>query len=317
MTRLLNSGDEILCNADIYGGMYRLLTKVTSRQGIKVRFVESWDLDKVQKAITPRTKILHIETPSNPLMHVTDIRALSKLLRGTGILLTVDNTILTPYLMKPLDLGADIVIHSATKFFAGHADTMSGFVCCKSPEHSRAIAFHQNAEGTALSPFDCFLVLRGIKTLAIRIDRAQATTLRVAQLLSRHPRVRRVHYAGLPPPAEAGPAAARAYQIHQSQARGAGVLLSFETGCTESSRRFVDALRIFKITVSFGGCGSVVEMPCLLSHASIPEAERTLPADLVRISVGIEDPEDLLKDVAGALEAAFGQPCATAKQAKL
>ena len=131
MTRLLNAGDEILCNADIYGGMYRLLTKVTARQGIKVRFVESWDLDKVRQALSPQTKIMHIESPSNPLMHVTDIRALSALLKPKGVLLTVDNTILTPYLMKPLDLGADIVIHSATKFFAGHADTMAGFVCCK------------------------------------------------------------------------------------------------------------------------------------------------------------------------------------------
>jgi cysteine-S-conjugate beta-lyase len=236
--------------------MYRLLTKVSVRQGIKVRFVESWDIAKVKSAISPNTKIVHIETPSNPLMHVTDIRALAEALKGTGVLLTVDNTILTPYLMRPLELGADIVIHSATKFFAGHADTMAGFVCTKSPEHSKVMAFHQNAEGTALSPFDCFLVLRGIKTLAVRIDRAQTGALRVAELLARHPGVRRVHYAGLPPPpGGADPARAEAFRIQRAQARGAGVLLSFETGCAKASERFVNALRIFKITVSFGGCG--------------------------------------------------------------
>ena len=236
--------------------MYRLLTKVSVRQGIKVRFVESWDISKVKSALSPHTKILHIETPSNPLMQVTDIRALADALKGTGVLLTVDNTILTPYLMQPLELGADIVIHSATKFFAGHADTMAGLVCTKNPEHSKLIAFHQNAEGTALSPFDCFLVLRGIKTLAVRIDRAQASTLRIAELLRSSPRVRRVYYAGLPPPpGDTDPGRAEAYRVQRKQARGAGVLLSFETGCAAASERFVNALRIFKITVSFGGCG--------------------------------------------------------------
>ncbi|EKX44816.1 hypothetical protein GUITHDRAFT_157916 [Guillardia theta CCMP2712] len=258
MTRLVKAGDEIICNADIYGGMYRLLTKVATRQGITVKFVQIWNLEEVKKAMTSKTKIVHIESPSNPLMMVTDIRALSKIVHERGALLTVDNTILTPLLMKPLELGADVVVHSATKFFGGHADVMSGFVCCKTEELSKQIYFHQNAEGTGLAPFDCWLVLRGIKTMAVRIERGMSNTVEVAKFLAAQPIVKK----------------AVRYDLQMSQSKGAGVLLSFETGNVELSQRIVSALKIFKITVSFGGCSSVVEMPSVLSHASIPKDEQ-------------------------------------------
>jgi len=319
MTRILKAGDEILCNADIYGGMYRLLGKVVARNGVSVKFVESWNIDNVVKAISSKTRIVHIESPSNPLMHVTDIRKLSAFLHSKSILLTVDNTIMTPYLMKPLDLGADIVVHSATKFFGGHADTMAGFVCCKSKEHSKVIAFHQNAEGIALSPFDCFLMLRGIKTMPIRMDRGMSNALKVAEYLAKQPGVKKLHYAGFLREEDrlANGEKARAFALHKTQARGAGVLLSFETGDIQKSQKFVDALKIFKITVSFGGCGSVVEMPCNLSHASIPEDELVLPRDLVRMSVGVEDIGDLLADVENGLRAMGGSIVAAPSRARL
>ena len=315
MTRLLKAGDEILCNADIYGGMFRLLSKVAVRQGIKVRFIEIWDLAKVKAALGPATKMVHVESPSNPLMMVCDLRALAKIIKDHNpqCLLTVDNTILTPLLMKPLELGADVVVHSATKFYGGHADVMAGVVCCKTPELSKQIYFHQNAEGTGLAPFDCWLVMRGMKTMALRVERGQANAVQVVQWLAAQagaPKrvVKRVHYAGVKDlglaqdPSEQ----AKRYAIMQRQTKGAGVLLSFETGCVKTSEKIVSALKLFKITVSFGGTGSVVEMPVLLSHASIPDDELHIPRDLVRISVGIEDINDLLADLRQAFIKAAG-----------
>lgn len=317
MTRLLKAGDEILCNADIYGGMYRLLTKVTTRQGVTVKFVESWNLDKVKAMMGPKTRIVHIESPSNPLMMVTDIRKLAEIVHAGGALLTVDNTILSPILMKPLELGADVVVHSATKFYGGHADVMSGFVCCRTKELAQQIYFHQNAEGTGLAPFDCWLVLRGVKTMSLRIERGMANACAVANFLSQQPLVKKVHYAGVPTVkgTDAGEQKRR-YDLHMSQSKGAGVLLSFETGSVETSQRFVSAVKLFKITVSFGGCSSVIEMPSVLSHASIPLEEQHIPPDLIRISVGIEDIKDLLKDITQALIVAGG-PSAVAPSARM
>ncbi|KAJ1487774.1 Cys/Met metabolism PLP-dependent enzyme-domain-containing protein [Baffinella frigidus] len=304
MTRLLKAGDEILCNADIYGGMYRILSKITTRQGVAVKFVKSWELDEVRKALSPRTKMVHIESPSNPLMMVTDIRALSKIVHDHGALLTIDNTILSAYLMKPLELGADVVVHSGTKFYGGHADVMAGFVCCKTPELSKQIYFHQNAEGTGLAPFDCWLVMRGMKTMCLRIDRAQENAMVVAKWLANHSLITKVHYAGLKTAkASQSPGQEIKHALHMSQAKGAGVLLSFETGDVKVSEAIVSALKVFKITVSFGGCSSVVEMPCLLSHASIPKEEQHIPADVVRMSVGIENINDIMADIAQAFKA--------------
>ena len=305
---VLASGDELLVGDDIYGGMHRLATKITAKMGVAVRFVDTTDLAAVARAITPRTRLMHIESPSNPLMRITDVRALARLLRARGVLLSIDSTMMSPCLMKPLVLGADIVVHSATKFFGGHADAMGGFVVVNTPELAKRVAFVQNAEGTALAPFDCWLFLRGIKTMVLRVERAQANARRLAAFLDAHTEwCTRVYYAGLPNAADGRGSAAgkRALAVHAAQCDGTGSVLSFTTGSVRLSRRFCDACRIFKITVSFGSCNSLCEMPCMMSHASIDADKRTLPEDLVRLSVGVEDADDLEADLAQAFEMAL------------
>jgi cystathionine beta-lyase len=290
VTRILTPGDEMMIGNDIYGGMHRLATKVTApATGVQITFVDTTNIEAIAAAITSKTKMLHMETPSNPMMKVTDVRKIAALLKERGVILSIDATMMSPYLIKPLKLGADIVIQSATKFFGGHADTMGGFVSVKDEMLARQIAFYQNAEGTALAPFDCWLFLRGIKTMAIRIDRAQENALAIANFLERHPAVTQVFYCGL--------SSFAGYEIHKSQATGAGVVMTFTTGDTRISQRFIDACRIFKLTVSFGSVNSLCEMPCIMSHASIPAEERTLPEDLIRLSVGIEDVRDLIDDL--------------------
>eukprot|EP00747_Dinoflagellata_sp_TGD_P158154 gnl/TRDRNA2_/TRDRNA2_177792_c1_seq9.p1 gnl/TRDRNA2_/TRDRNA2_177792_c1~~gnl/TRDRNA2_/TRDRNA2_177792_c1_seq9.p1 ORF type:complete len:393 (-),score=72.65 gnl/TRDRNA2_/TRDRNA2_177792_c1_seq9:51-1142(-) len=205
-----------------------------------------------------------------------------------------------PVICKPLLLGVDVVIHSATKFFSGHADCTGGFVCVKDAELAKRVAFLQNAEGTALAPFECFLFLRGIKTMFLRLERAQENARQVAQWLVKHPRITDVYYPG------PGTCDNRSLAIHNMQSNGSGTVMSLTTGCAAFSRRFTDACRIFKTTVSFGSVNSLVEMPCMMSHASIPSEKRTLPEDLVRLSVGIEDIQDLLHDLHLALEVAAG-----------
>ena len=274
VTRLLSSGDELLVGDDIYGGMFRLVTRVSSAlHGIIIRFVDTTDLASVAAAISPATRMLHMETPSNPMMRITDIRKLSALLRERGVLLSIDSTMMSPILQRPLQLGADVVVHSATKFFGGHSDVMGGLVCLRTEELAKKIAFFQNAEGTGLEPFACWLFIRGIKTLALRVEKAQANARIVAQFLEDHPLVKKLNYAGLAP-APDDKQAIREYRIHESQANGPGCVMSFTTGSAALSRRFIDALRIFKLTVSFGSVNSLCEMPCLLSHASIPAADR-------------------------------------------
>lgn len=318
---LLQSGDRLLVGADIYGGMHRLCSKVTSKMGVEVGFVDTTDFAQVEAALQakPHTRLVHIESPSNPLMRITDLRGLAKLLHKHGVLLSVDNTMMSPCLLKPLSLGADVVVHSATKYFGGHADTMGGFVVVNDAKIANKVAFIQNAEGTALAPLDCWLFLRGIKTMAIRVERAQQNAGRVAALLQRHVLVKRVFYAGLDDHRAAGYAASgtadeeaaaasrtrAAFELHRSQAVGAGAVISFTTGSVAVSTRLCDSLRIFKTTVSFGSCNSLCEMPCTMSHASIDKEKRTLPDDLVRLSVGIEDWDDLRED----LEQVRGHQC--------
>lgn len=301
VTRLLKQGDDILVNEDIYGGMHRLLTQDCKHSGIQVRFVDTTNLDAVAKAILPTTRIIHTESPSNPRMRITDLRALAKLAHQKGVLLSVDSTMMPPVICQPLLLGVDIVVHSATKFFSGHADCTGGLVCVRDPELAHRVAFLQNAEGTALAPFECFLFLRGIKTMWLRVSRAQENAQEIAKFLSRHPKVTGVFFPG------PGGCDNRALRIHQSQSSGPGCVISFTTGSVGFSRRLLDASRLFKTTVSFGSVNSLGEMPCTMSHASIPAEQQTLPQDLVRLSVGIEDVRDLLLDLQRALETASGQ----------
>ncbi|GBG25491.1 Cystathionine gamma-lyase [Hondaea fermentalgiana] len=309
VTRLLQSGDCILVGSDIYGGFHRLVSRVTSLYNVRVRFVETWDLQAVERALEAESNVrmLHIETPSNPLMKVSDLRALSDLLARHNVLLSVDNTMMSPHLQVPINHGAQIVVHSMTKFFGGHSDTMGGIVCVSNEELAQKIAFFQNAEGSGLGPFDCWLFLRGIKTLAIRVERAQENAEHIAAFLRRQPLVKDIYYAGLEPGQDQmrkHVQAARDYKVHMGQAKGGGSLMSFTTGSVDVSRRIIDALRLFKLTVSFGSCNSLCEMPSTLSHASIPAHLRTLPDDLIRLSIGIEDVNDLIEDLQQALSLA-------------
>ncbi len=298
LTRLVPAGGEILAGDDLYGGTYRLLEEVAPRLGIKTKYVDVTDLAAVERTIAKNTRLLLIETPTNPLQRIADIRALSKIAHKHGALLAVDNSLLSPWLQKPLELGADVVVHSATKHLCGHGDVMAGALVVREAELAEQLGFLQNAEGNALAPFDCWLLLRGMKTLGVRLDRAQKNAARIAEFLAGHPRVTRVRYAGL----DSHPGR----QLHYSQARGAGSLLSFETGDALVSKRIVEALKLFTISVSFGSVTSQVSLPCWMSHKSIPASVRrahALPDDLVRISVGIECSGDLAADLAVALDA--------------
>lgn len=298
--RLLRSGDEVLCNADVYGGMHRLLTQDCVHNGVIVTFVDTTDLKSVEKAISPRTRLIHTESPSNPLMRITDLKALADLAHRHGVLLSVDSTMMPPVICKPLSLGVDITVHSATKFFSGHADCTGGLVCVRDPALAHRVAFLQNAEGTALAPFECFLFLRGIKTMHLRVKEAQRSAEKIGEFLLQHPKVKQVFFPG------PGGCSPQSLKVHMSQCRGQGSMISLTTGDVEFSRRFLEACRIFKMTVSFGSVNSLCEMPCAMSHASIPAEKRTLPDDLIRLSVGIEDVEDLVADLAQALEVASG-----------
>jgi cystathionine beta-lyase len=296
LTRLVPCGGHILAGNDLYGGSYRLLEQVAPRLGLKTSYVDVSDLDAVERAFVSTTQLLLIETPTNPLQRIADIRSLAKIAQRHGARLAVDNSLLSPWLQKPLNLGADVVVHSATKHLCGHGDVLAGALVVRDADLAAQFAFFQNAEGNALAPFDCWLLLRGMKTLGVRLERAQANAARIAKFLAAHARVKRVHYAAL--------CENPARELHFSQAGGAGSVLSFETGDALVSKRIVEALQLFTISVSFGSTTSQVSLPCSMSHKSIPASVRSahaLPDDLVRLSVGIECADDLIADLAAAL----------------
>jgi cysteine-S-conjugate beta-lyase len=302
LTRLVENGEEIVAGDDLYGGTIRLLDQVLPRHGITVRFADTTDLASVECSLTSKTRLILIETPTNPLLRISNIRALSQLAREAGALLAVDNSMLSPLLQQPLARGADIVIHSATKFLCGHSDVTAGAVVTNDAALHRQIAFHQNAEGAGLSPFESWLLLRGMKTLALRVERQNSSAQIIAEYLDRHPLVQKVYYPGL--------VKHHGCELHQRQAAGGGGVISFTTGDAKFSERLVEATRLFEIAVSFGSVGSVISLPCRMSHASIPHSLKDRlapPADLVRLSVGIEDVDDLIDD----LDRAF---CAAARR---
>lgn len=296
LTRLLSSGDEIVAGNDLYGGTVRLLEKVLPRSGITVKYVDTTDRERVSQAISERTRLVFIETPSNPLMRITDIRAVADIAHSDGALLAVDSSVMSPVLQNPIGLGADIVVHSATKFLCGHSDVTGGALITNDPEIHREIAYLQNAEGNALAPFDSWLLLRGIKTLGLRVERQNSNALEAATFLAANPAVKQVFYPGL--------ATHPGHDLHFRQANGGGCVLSFTTGDAETSKRVVESLGLFSIAVSFASVNSSVSMPCSMSHASIPaerRAELAPPSDLVRLSVGIEDIGDIIDDLSQAL----------------
>lgn len=306
--RLVRPGEEIVAGDDLYGGTYRLFSRVLEPTGVIVRYVDATDADEVRRAIGPRTRLVHVETPTNPLQRVVDLRAVSSVIgdaaRELGVepaIFCVDATATSPCVQRPIEHGADVVLHSATKYLCGHSDVSAGALVARDAALGDRLAFLQNAEGAGLGPFDSFLLLRGMKTLALRLERQQATATHVAEYLADHPGVRRVHFVGL----KDHPGAA----THARQASGPGAVVSFETGDADLSRRLVEGLELFPITVSFGGVGSSASLPCRMSHASIPAAAREarrLPEDLVRLSIGIEAAEDLIADLSRGLAAACG-----------
>jgi len=299
LTRLLKSGEEIIAGDDLYGGTVRLLDQILPRAGIAVQYVDTCDLGAVANALSPQTKFLLIEAPSNPLLRISDIRQLRKLAHAVGARLAVDNSMMSPALQQPLRLGADVVIHSATKFLCGHSDVMAGALIVNDPSLHEQLAFQQNAEGAGLSPFESWLLFRGMKTLALRVERQDDTARKVAKFLKSHPLVEKVYHPSL----NDHPG----HDIHRTQSEGDGAIVSFTTGDAGFSARLAEATQLFKIAVSFGSVGSTVSLPFHMSHASIPARlkERLAPpGHLVRLSVGIEDADDLIEDLEQALAVA-------------
>lgn len=299
LARLASVGEEIIAGDDLYGGTVRLLDQILPRQGVGARFVDTANVEVVRDALTARTKMILIETPTNPLMRISDIRKLSRLARENGVLLAVDNSMLSPCFQQPLKLGADVVVHSATKFLCGHSDVTGGALVTNDEALDRQIAFQQNAEGAGLSPFESWLLLRGMKTLALRVERQNESARKIAEFLAQHRAVDRVYYPGL--------AGHDGHEVHRGQATGDGAVISFTTRDVRLSQRVAESTQLFDIAVSFGSVGSTISLPCRMSHASIPqELKESLapPPDLVRISVGIEDADDLIEDLAQAFAVA-------------
>ncbi|RAK67021.1 cystathionine gamma-synthase [Hymenobacter edaphi] len=298
VVKLLEPGDEVVATNDLYGGSYRIFTKVFAKYGIKFSFVPMHDVEAVRAAMTERTKLVWAETPTNPLLHIIDIKAVAEVAHAGGALLVVDNTFATPYLQSPLDLGADVVMHSLTKYMAGHSDTVMGALIVQDDELQQRLAFIQNACGGTPGPQDCFLVLRGIKTLHIRMQRHCENGRAVAEYLRQHPRVDKVYWPGL----ETHPN----HQVARQQMRDFGGMLSFvlKGDKVEDAVAVLEKFQLFTLAESLGGVESLSGHPATMTHASIPAEERRkagLSDSLIRLSVGIEDAEDLIEDLAQAL----------------
>jgi cystathionine gamma-synthase len=291
---LLDPGQRILLGDDVYGGTWRLAQKVWARYGVHVDVVDLRDLDAVASALTDQTRMVWLESPTNPLLKVVDISAVTRLAATAGALTVVDNTFATPYLQRPLEFGADVVLHSATKYLGGHSDVVSGVIATRSAELAEKLRYHQNAAGAVPSPFDCWLVLRGLRTLAIRMDRACANAAILAEWLAGRPEVSAVHYPGLSNHPQR--------ELVERQMRLPGAMVSFQlaSGAAEANR-VAGAMRIFTLAESLGAVESLVEVPAVMTHASVAGSPLEVPADLVRLSVGIEAAEDLIADLEQAL----------------
>jgi cystathionine gamma-synthase len=291
---LLAPGDHVVIPNDAYGGTFRLFSKVVERWGVEWSVADTTDPAAVRELLRPTTKAIWVETPSNPLLGITDIAALADLARGAGVRLVVDNTFASPYLQQPLALGADVVVHSTTKYLGGHSDVVGGALVTSDDELAERLTFHQNAMGAIPGPFDSWLVMRGVKTLAVRMDRHSANAARIAEALVRHPKVTRVLYPGLPDHP--------GHEIAAKQMRAFGGMISFRVeGGEEEAVRICDRFTLFTLGESLGGVESLVEHPGRMTHASAAGSPLEVPADLIRLSVGIESADDLLADLAEAL----------------
>ena len=289
-------GDKILCSADLYGGTVLLFDLVSKKNGLQLEFVDTTDPAALASAMSADVKAIYIETPSNPMMNVTDIRYCASLAKQYGALLIVDNTFLSPYFQNPLALGADIVIHSGTKYLGGHNDTIAGFVCVADAAIGEKLHKISYTLGATLSPFDSWLMLRGIKTLAVRMERAQENALAIAGWLKTHPKVRKVYYVGLPEHP--------GYEVNKSQSRGSGAMLSFTVDCAETALRVLDKVKIFTFAESLGGPESLITLPATQTHADVSAEEREklgITDSFLRMSVGLENVNDLIDDLKQAL----------------
>jgi cystathionine beta-lyase/cystathionine gamma-synthase len=296
VTYLLKSGDHVVASNNMYGGTYRLFEKVLTSYGLTFTYVNTGDLKATEAAFRPTTRMLFVETPTNPSMIVSDLRALAELARSRKALLAVDNTFMTPYFQRPIELGAHLVVHSTTKYLNGHSDMVGGIVVSSDPAASERLQFVQNAVGAVPGPFDCWLCLRGIKTLALRMERHNQSALAIAEWLAGQSKLKRVFYPGL----KSHPG----HELHKRQASGFGGMIAFETGSIERGAAFLRATRLFALAESLGGVESLISHPATMTHASVPKSEREsvgLTDGLVRISVGIEDLDDLIRDLEGAL----------------
>ena len=301
---LLESGDHVLAGTDIYGGTYRLLHNILNRSGVKVTLADSTELAKFEAAIRPETKMIWIESPGNPLMSVTDIAAVAGVAKKHGVLLGVDNTLASPVLTRPLTLGADIVMHSATKYLSGHSDVLGGALVVKDRELFDRLYFGVNATGAVMSPMSCFLTTRGIKTLELRVLEQSRTTMQLAEFLVEHPRVAKVNYPGLAIHPE--------HQIAKRQMTGGfGAMLSFELdGNYDQAKKLVESTKLFQLAVSLGAVESLIEQPASMSHASYAAEDRAahgISDGLVRLSVGLEHVDDLKDDLEKAIVIATGE----------
>jgi cystathionine gamma-lyase len=296
MIKMFSADDHIVCGEGVYGGTFRLFSKVIARMGLHFTFVDSCSLDEIRAAIRPNTKLVHVETPTNPMMGLTDISAAAEIAHAAGAWLSVDNTFASPYNQQPLALGADIVLHSTTKYINGHSDMVGGMAVMNSPEIHEQFRFLQNAAGAVPGPWDCWLALRGTKTLHLRMQAHNANGQRIAEWLEGHDKIQRVYYPGL--------ASHPQHELARRQMKGFTGMISIETGSIENATKLVNNTRIFALAESLGGVESLIGHPAMMTHASVPVDRRQalgLSDGLVRLSCGVEDVEDLIADLDQAL----------------
>jgi cystathionine gamma-synthase len=296
LMELFSPGDELIASDDLYGGSIRLFDAISKKNGVTVRYADTSDLAAVERQLSDKTKGIFIETPTNPMMKVTDVAAVKTLTSGRDILTIVDNTFLTPYFFRPIPLGVDIVVHSGTKYLAGHNDTLAGFLVAASTEISEKLRFIQMTTGACLAPFDSFLVVRGVKTLALRMEKSQRSAFEIAAWLKEHPKVTKVHYVGLPEHPD--------IEVSKRQATGYGAMISFSVDSEQTALHALSHTELIMFAESLGGVETLITYPFTQTHAYIPESERRargIDEKLLRLSVGIEDAGDLIEDLRKAM----------------
>jgi cystathionine gamma-lyase/cystathionine beta-lyase/cystathionine gamma-lyase/homocysteine desulfhydrase len=295
---MFKSGDHVVCGNDLYGGVPRLFNQVLTGYGIEFTYVDTSEVRNVERAIRKNTRMVYVETPTNPLMALTDLEAISQVCRRKKVELVVDNTFMSPYFQQPIALGADMVVHSTTKFLNGHSDGLGGVVVCTKPERAENLAFVQKAAGAIISPFECWLILRGVKTLAVRMEQHDRNGRFVAEFLARHKKVKKVFYPGLPEHPQ--------YELAQRQMSGFGSMITFETGSLSNAKKMLKKVRVCSLAESLGGVETLISHPATMTHAALGEKGRRaigITDGMVRLSVGIENVEDIIDDLDRALAA--------------